>query len=180
MRADSIGVLLVQFPGPFLQFPYLAGFQRDMHMIGLVVAIDRVFAHQRLRELQRLDGKVKQTACIVASDVGDEALLACGQTENRLAAAAAGGTIADKMRLQQGDLKPSLGQMQRRRTTGDSAAEHGYIDADVAAQRLARTSSAARRRVRHRQPRLRSRKGRGDRRGASGLFSILCLKFSGY
>ena len=136
-----VGVLLVQFPGPFFQFPYLARFQRDMHMIGLILAIDRVFAHQRLCEVQSLDGKVKQAPCIIATDVGDEAFLACGQTENRLAAAAAGGTIADKMRLQQGDRKPSLCQMQRRRTTGNAAAEHGYIDADVAAQRVARTFS---------------------------------------
>jgi hypothetical protein len=46
------------------------------------------------------------------------------------------------MRLQQSDPEPSLCQMQRRRTPGNSAAEHGDIDADVAAQRVARTFSA--------------------------------------
>ncbi len=138
-----VGVFLVQFPGPFIQFLYLARFQRDMHMIGLILAIDGVVADQRLGEVQSLDGKVEQTACIIAPDVGDEALLACGETENRLAAAAPGSTVADEMRLQQGDPEAPLGQMQRRRTTGNSAAEHGDIDADVAAQRVAPTFSAA-------------------------------------
>ena len=133
-----VAVIFVQFPGPLLEFPHVAGFDGDVHLIGPVVAIDGVFPDQGLRQVQRLDRQVKQTPRVLPAHLALELLLADRQAKNRLTAAAARSAVADAPCLEQGHFVAALRQMQRGRTAGDAAAEHRHIARDLAAQALTR------------------------------------------
>src|SRR5579859_5237048 len=103
-----VGIFIAELVGPLAKFLHVAGFQSDVHMVGVIVAIDGVFANQRLREIQCLDREVEQSMCIGSSHLHAELLLARRQSENGLAAAAARGSIAHAPSLEQRDSVASL------------------------------------------------------------------------
>ena len=174
----GVAVVFVQLAGPILQFRDMPRLDGDVHMIGVIVAVDAVLGDQRLREIQRLDGQIEQPARVVAADLGGERLLTRGQAENRLAAAAARGAVADDVRLQQSHTVAALRQMQCSRAAGNAAAEDHHVHAVLAAQRLALRPRAARGEGRRGGGgRERSTRRRVDRLGARRLqvFKILWL-----
>ena len=71
------------------------------------------------------------------TDLLDERSLAGRESKNGLAAAAAGGAVADTVRLQERDAESTLRQMQRRRAAGDAGAHHDDVRAMLAAERRA-------------------------------------------
>ena len=141
-------------------------FDGDVHMVGVVIAVDGVLGDQGLRQVQRLDGQIKQAARVGVADFGRQRLLSHGQAENGLAAAAARGAVTDGVRFEQGDAVAALRQVQCSRAAGDTAAQHHHIGAMLAAQRFAMCARVARRKVAEVQRRLRSTRGRVDRIGA--------------
>ncbi len=109
---------------------------RDMNVIGAVIAFDAVFGDQLLRQVEGLDRHVEQSPGVVESDLRGERLLAGGDPEDGLAAAAAGRTVADAACLEQGDSIAAPRQVQRSRAARDAAADHGDIGLDISAQGL--------------------------------------------
>src|SRR5271165_489721 len=118
-----IAVVLMELTRPGIQFAQMARLGGDMNMAGVVVAIDLVLADQSLREIQRLDGQIEQAARVRAPHLSGERLLTCGEPKDGLPAAAARGSIAHGMRLQQDDSKPPARQMKRGRAARDAPAE---------------------------------------------------------
>ena len=154
----AVVIILVQFTHPNVQFLQMSRLDGDVDMVGVILAIDGVLADQRLREIQGFDGQVEQAPCVIAADLGHEAFLTRRKAEDGLPSAAPGGSIADDMRLEQGDPVAALRQMQCSRAAGDAAAEHRHIDPMLAAQRFSVRLRAARRQGR----------GGGDGRGVVG------------
>jgi hypothetical protein len=105
-----------------------------VNMVGVVVAVDGVLGDQRLREIQGLDGQIEQAPSIVAADRGGQRRLTRGEAEDRLSAAPARGSVTDDARLEQGDLKPALRQVQRCGAAGDTAPEDHHVGPNGAAQ----------------------------------------------
>src|SRR5271165_7027084 len=110
-------------------------------MIGAVVAVDSMIANQRLRQVQSLDRQVEQLACIARPDLGGERRLTRGEAEDGLAAAAPRCSVADLVRLEQGDFEASFRQVQRRRASGDAAADDANVGTVLTSQGLARAPS---------------------------------------
>jgi hypothetical protein len=154
----AVTIILVQFTRPIVQFLQMPRLDGDVDMVGVILAIDGVLANQRLREIQGLDGQFEQALCVIAADLGDETFLTRCQAEDGLPSAAPGGSIADGVRLEQGDPVATLRQMQCSRAAGDAPAEHRHIDPMFATQGLAVRPRAAARRGR----------GAGDGRGVVG------------
>ena len=64
-----IAIVFVQFARPIIQFLHMPRLDRDVDMVGAVVAIDGVLADQRLGQIQGLDGQVEQTPRVIAADL---------------------------------------------------------------------------------------------------------------
>jgi hypothetical protein len=85
-----------------------------------------------LREIQGIHRHVEQPAGIGLAHQADEPFLPGGYAKNRLAAATAGGAIADVPGLEHRDAVAALGQVQRRRQTCNAGANHGHVDLVIA------------------------------------------------
>ena len=118
-------------------------FDRDMHVIGAVVAVDAVLANQGLRQIECLDGQIEQAPRVERADLGGERLLARRQAEDGLPAAAPGGAVTDEASLQQCHPIAAFREVQRRRAAGDAAAEDGHVGLELALERLARELACA-------------------------------------
>jgi len=94
-----------------LKLLHVARFHGDMHMIGVVVAIDGVVAHQRLSQIQRLDREGEQSLGVIPAYLGDELLLTHRQPKYGLAAAAARRPVGHLTCFQQSHLVAALGKM---------------------------------------------------------------------
>ena len=70
----SVAVLIVQFASPVAKLPYMPRLDRDVHVIGPVVAVDRVLANQGLRHIERFDRQIEQAARVGRAHLRDERL----------------------------------------------------------------------------------------------------------
>ena len=105
----AVIVLVLQFMHPVGQFADLSRLDRDMQVIPVVIAGDGVPPDQGLREVERLDRKIKDAARIGNAYLCDELVLSYGKAKDRLATAATGGPEAHLIRLQEPDPIAALG-----------------------------------------------------------------------
>jgi len=79
----------------------VAWLDADVHMIGLIVAVDAMITDQRIGHLQRLDGQVEEPMRSVAAHLLHQGLLRGRESEDGLSTAAPGKRVAHESRLQQ-------------------------------------------------------------------------------
>src|SRR5262249_24312236 len=85
-----------------------------------------------VQQVERLDGHVPDPARVLEPELCLDDFLVARQAVDRLAAIAPARTRADLARLEQDDVAPPFGQVQRGREACESAAD----DSDVATYRL--------------------------------------------
>src|SRR5579863_2042567 len=88
-----------------------------------------------LELLDGLERHIPDAPRIGSADQGADLVLLAGQPIDDLAARAAGGTPADAPSFEHCHSIATLGQRQRRRTTGDARTDYTHIGARVALQR---------------------------------------------
>lgn len=138
-------VALVDPLDPRSQFIDLARLDRHVHLPGNVVAVDAVACDQVLHQVESLDRHVPQPARVLSPDERFGLLLASRDPEQRLCAAAAGGSPADARGFEYHDAVAAFGEVQGCRAARDAGADHAHVAVDVAREgRVCRSRVAGR------------------------------------
>src|SRR5450432_1211345 len=120
-------IFILQFMHPLDEFPDLPRLDRHMQVVRAIVAGDCVALDQRLRQIERFDREIEHSSRRLWADLGDQFLLADGETKDRLAATTPRGTVADSVRFEERHPIAALGQMQRSRATRYAATDDAYV-----------------------------------------------------
>ena len=99
-----VAVLIVQFLIPVAKFLKMPRFGGDVHVIGPVVAVDRMLANQCSSDIERFDRQLEQAARVGRAYLRGEGFLAHREAEDSLSAAASRCAVADEARFQQATL----------------------------------------------------------------------------